>query len=203
MKKIIIFLLLVIIALITCGQYNKYQRFSLSNYEYRIPETIDVNSADKGLLLDYFEAIEAVNGYIITQWSAHDIDVRNPESDNERTKAAVTEYRKKLANVKFYEQQLLHHKESNPVEEISEDEKKKMLIRKQFYNPLVERSMGLGEKRALVFEIQKILIKKGYIIENDGVYRTETQNAIKEFEQMNGLFPDGILDAITLEYLLN
>lgn len=203
MKQIIIFLLLCIVGLIVYGQYQKYKRFSLTEYEYKIPETIDIATSDKGLLLDYYESVEAVNGYVITQWSSEEIDVRNPQSDDVEEMAAVSEYRKKLANVKYYEAQLLNPSEKeNHQSQLSEAEEKKLLIRKMFnQNPAVN-SLRLGESSALVFEVQRLLIEKGDSIEQDGLYRAATFNALKAFEEKNGLYPDGRLDALTLEYLL-
>ena len=201
MKQIIIFLLIVIIGLIGWGQYKKYKRFSLSEYEYKIPEGLE-NASDKDLLLDYFQAVEAVNGYVITQWSAHRIDVRNPKKENAETKAAVTEYRNKLANVKYFEQQLLNPEKIIEPEVNSDAEKKKELIRAQFFSNTNANALRIGDQNALVFEIQRILIEKGDTIKHDGLFRTETFNALKSFEEKNGLFPDGKLDAITLEYLL-
>jgi murein L,D-transpeptidase YcbB/YkuD len=203
MKQIIIFLLLCIVGLIVYGQYKKYKRFSLSEYAYQIPETIDISNADKGLLLDYYEAVEAVNGYVITQWSSEEIDVRNPQSDDEEEMASVSEYRKKLANVKFYEAQLLNPSErEKPQLELSEAEEKKLLISKLFNQNPAANSLRLGESSALVFEVQRLLNEKGDSLIHDGLFRAATFNALKAFEEKNGLFPDGRLDALTLEYLL-
>lgn len=203
MKQIIIFLLVIILALIGYGQYKTCKRFTLTAYEYKIPETIDVSNADKGLLLDYFEAVEAVNGYVITQWSSDEIDVRNPEDDDEEINAAVSEYRKKLANVKFYESQLLNPSVSEkPKTELSEAEKKNKLIRKMFNSDPARNSLRIGDRSALVYEVQRLLIGHGDMIQLDGLFKIETFNALKTFEEKNLLFADGKLDAITLEYLL-
>lgn len=203
MKQIIIFLLVIIVAFIGFGQYKKYKRFSFSEYGYKTPETIDVATADKGLLLNYYEAVEAVNGYVITQWSFNEIDVRTPDDDGGEELAVVSEYRKKLANVKFYEAQLLNPSEKEkPARELSEAEKKNKLIKKTFYSSPKGNGLRLGERSALVYEIQGILIAKGDSIQQDGLFRTETFNALQAFEGRNGLFPDGKLDVITLEYLL-
>jgi murein L,D-transpeptidase YcbB/YkuD len=202
MKQIIIFLLIVLIGLIGWGQYKKYKRFSFEEYAYRVPEGIDLAGSDKSVLFDYYQAIEAMNGYVITQWSAHGIDVRNPKKDNEKTKAAVAEYGNRMANVKYFEAQLLSPQKKEKPKQVSKEEQKKQLIRKQFYADPSQNSLRLGERGALVYEIQGILISKGHIIEHDGLYRTETFNALKDFEEKNGLFPDGKLDAITLEFLL-
>ena len=201
MKQIIISLLVLILLVICYGQYTKYKRFSLTEYEYKVPEKVDVNGSEKGLLLDYFEAVEEVNGYVISQWSLENIDVRNPEDESEEVLASVSVYRKKMANVKFYESQLLNPpKPIKLKEELSSEEKKKHLIKKMFFSE--SNSIKIGDKNALVYEIQKLLNKSGDSIKIDGFYNTETYNAIKTFEEKNGLFSDGNIDAITLEYLL-
>ena len=202
MKQIIIFLLVIIVGLIGWGQYKKYQRFSLEEYAYKVPESLEVAGADRSVLLDYYQAIEAVNGYVISQWSANGIDVRNPKKDNEQTKAAVSEYGNRLANVKYFEALLSSPPAKNNSETVSEEEKKKQLIRAQYYANPTQNSLKIGDRNALVYEVQRMLIANGYIIEHDVLFQTETINALKEFEEKNGLFPDGKLDAITLEQLL-
>ena len=154
------------------------------------------------MLLDYYQAIESVNGYVISQWSANGIDVRNPKKDNERTKAAVSEYGNRLANVKYFEALLSSSPAKEKPEKVSEEEQRKQIIRKQFYSNPSQYSLNIGDQNALVYEVQRALIANGHIIEHDGLFRMESFNALKEFEKKSGLFPDGKLDALTLEQLL-
>ena len=49
-------------------------------------------------MLNYYEAVEELDSYIMLEWSAKDIDVRAPENDDIQTKTAVKNYSKKLAN---------------------------------------------------------------------------------------------------------
>jgi len=202
MKQIIIFLLVIIVAIMSFNMYKKHKRFSLTEYEYKIPKNIDVNKAEKGLVLDYYEAIEAANGYVIMQWSSNGIDVRTPENDDAKTNAAVTKYRKKLANIAFYETQITQSVTERQKVIPTEAEKKKELVKSMFYSNPVSNQLRLGERNALVYEIQKLLISKGDSIRLDGLFQIETFNSLKNFETKNALFPDGKLDAITLEYLL-
>lgn len=203
MKQIIIFLLIVIVAILGYNQYKKYKRFSFSEYEYKVPESINAKKADKGLLLDYYEAVEALNGYVITQWGAQEIDVRNPSDDDDEIVAAVSEYRKRLANVKFYEAQLLELSTTEkPKMDLSEQEEKIGLIKKMFYSDPSGNTLSLGEESALIYEIQWFLNQKGDSIRHDGIFREETFNSLRSFEEKNQLYPDGKLDALTLEYLL-
>lgn len=202
MKQIIIFLLIVILGFIGYNTYSKYKRFSLTEYEYKIPEGLNLSDAKKSLALDYLNAVEAVNGYVITQWSANKIDVRNPKNDREATVAAVKEYRTKLANVAYYESLLKQPKSKNKTKELSEEEVKIQLIKKYFYTNPDQNRLNIGDQNALVYEVQRMLNKHGDSIELDGVYQIATFNALRAFEARNGLYADGQLDVITLEYLL-
>ena len=201
MKQIIIVLLVIILAAIGYNMYSKYKRFSLDNYEYKTPE-MDVANAEKGLLLDYYRAVERVNGHVITQWSVHRIDVRNPKKDNAQTTEAVVRYRELLADVSHFEAQLLHPKKAAVKKELSPEEERNSLVWKMFYAKPSSNVLRLGETSAMVYEIQRLLIAKGDSIQHDGVFRAETFNSLKAFEAANGLFPDGKLDVLTLTKLL-
>lgn len=202
MKQIIIVLLIIILGVIGYGQYSKYKRFSLVEYEYKIPETVKGNLENLDLFYKYHQAVEEVNGYVITQWSANKIDVRNPKDDDATTKAAVSKYRNKLAKVAFYEAQLLQPSEKNLPKITSEEDRKKELIKDQFYSDPSKYEMRLGNRNAMVFELQRMLIANGHQIRHDGIFNSETLSALKDFEASKGLYSDGKLDAITLEYLL-
>lgn len=215
MKQLIIFLLLIILGFICYGQYSKYQRFSLESYAYKTSNKIDLEYHNKAFLFDYYEAIENVNGYIISQWSANGIDVRNPKKNNEKTMAVVNMYTEKLAKVKYYEAQLEHarslkekgltNKDIKLIEdrgitqkELQKEEEQKMIMTLF----ATHSNLKFGETNALVYEIQKLLLKKGYDVIIDGKYQNITINAIKAFEAKHNLFADGELDSLTLKVLL-
>ncbi len=215
MKQIIIFLLVVILAIIGYGQYKQYQRFSLKNYEYKTSNNIDLDYHDKSTLYRYYEAIEGVNLYIGSQWSLNRIDVRSPKDEDAETKLAIDIYVKKLAKVKYYESQLEKSK-ALKVKGLSNDEIKLFenesvtlkdmqkaeadaKIRSMFNN---NSTLQLGERSAFVYELQKLLVNKGFEIPIDGVFKNITSNAILGFEEKTNLFPDGKIDLLTLEALL-
>lgn len=215
MKQIIIFLLVIILVIIGYGQYKQYQRFSLKNYEYKISDNIDLDYHDKNSLYKYYEAIEGVNSYIGSQWSANRIDVRSPKNDDAETKMAVDTYVKKVAKVKYYEAQLVKSKGlkdkglTNTDIKLFEDtgitlkDKQKVEADAKMMSMFSNNSnLRLGQQSAFVYEIQKLLVKKGFDIPVDGVYKSITSNAILDFEAKNNLFPDGKMDLLTLEALL-
>lgn len=222
MKQIIIFLLVIIAFLIAFGQYKQYKRFNLSEYQYTANENVDLNYHDRSFLLDYYQAIENLNGYVIMQWSTEGMDVRNPEDDDEEDLAAALVYNDKLGTVKFYEDQLIKStnlkKEGLTNDEIkfleangksladhtteTKQETFKELLRSMFHGQQLQGGLQLGSRSALVNEIQKMLVRKGHDIPVDGVFKNVTINALRAFEEKNGLFPDGKLDALTFEALL-
>ena len=215
MKQIIIFLLVVILAIIVYGQYKQYERFSLENYEYVPSDNIDLDYHNKDLLYKYYESIEAVNNYIGSQWSINRIDVRSPEEDDAESRLAVDKYTKRMAKVKFYEAQLEKSKTLKDKGLTNDDIKLfenegltlKQLQKTEASNKMMtlfanNYNVKIGEQNAFIHELQKLLVKKGFDIPIDGVYKSITSNAIMEFESQNNLFPDGKIDLLTLEALL-
>ncbi|APZ47504.1 hypothetical protein BW723_14950 [Polaribacter reichenbachii] len=214
MKQIIIFLLLIIVAIIGYGKYSQYKRYNSPEVNYVSDKKIDKTYHNKELLYNYYAAIEELDSYVMLQWSANNIDVRTPEDDNEETKSAVKNYAKKLAKVNYYEailtnstklkEQGLSNKEIKFLEEKGIDldsytKKIKNSKIKSLYNSNLK--LYNGSKNAIIYEVQKELNKKGHKIQIDGVYRIETLNAIKKFEEENNLLADGLLDELTIELM--
>ncbi|WP_343329583.1 peptidoglycan-binding domain-containing protein [Polaribacter staleyi] len=214
MKQLIILLLLIIAVSIGFGKYQQYKRYNTPNVDYKTAKKLDLSYYNQETVLNYHKAIEALNSYVKMQWTANDIDVRTPEDDTEKTKLAVKKYADKLATIRYYENKLensfvlkangLNNKEIQFLEETGTDFKayQKSLAKnkiKSMFNP--DKALINGHKTAFIYEIQKQLNKKGFEITTDGVYKIETLNAIKSFEEKNNLFADGILDILTLDVL--
>ncbi|WP_435416524.1 peptidoglycan-binding domain-containing protein [Polaribacter aestuariivivens] len=219
MKQLIILLLLIIAGIIGYGQYSKYKRYNSPDVDYKTDKILDLNYYNQEALLNYYNAVENLNNYIKLQWTANEIDVRAPESDDTETTSAVKTYASKLATVKYYESILenskklkekgLSNKEIKFLEETGTD-LKTHLQQKEItsYNKRMRalfadsKKIVYNQKTALIFEVQKLLVKNGFDIAVDGIYRAETSNAIKSFEAKNNLFADGKLDVLTLDALL-
>jgi len=218
MKGIIIFLLSVIVCIMGYNQYQKYQRFHPQNVHYVSQEPLDNSYHNQKVVMDYYEAVEVLKGYIISQWSANRIDVRNPKKDNAATNFAVNEYQKKLGQVKYYEA-ILQQSASYKLKGLSNKEiialeknqltpqafaeyKRKKEFRDLFEKTLSKKTLGIGDRGPWVYELQKYLTAEGYTIAIDGDFNVETQGALKDFEQKNQLYPDGELDVLTLNNLL-
>lgn len=217
MKKIILVLLVVILIVVVYGKYQQHKRFSKTEMDYKISEQVDLNYRDKSVIYQYFEAVEDLNTFVLLQYKANKIDVRAPKDDKVQTREAVIEYGNKRAKVKYYEtllEQSKKYKDSmltntqiNAVEtggstmkNLWKQQKAKSLV--QMLSLQTNATLRPGETGPIVFEIQKLLVSKGKDIKIDGYYRIETKEAVKWFEEQNNLYPDGILDLLTLHKLL-
>jgi Putative peptidoglycan binding domain len=218
MKQIIIALFIVILLILGFNLYSNYKRFHAPGSDYVSNKKIDLNYYNAATLQNYYQAIEDANSYVRMAWTNDDVDVRNPDDNDDDTKAVVTGYTKKLGIVKLYEEKLvqsakmksegLNDKEVIAFEEsgykskeYNEFIKRKFLMETFKSNP-EKYSLKIGDYSSFVYELQNILVKKGYNIPVDGLFRDITLKAIGAFEQKNGLFADGKIDAVTLDYLL-
>ena len=177
MKQLIIFLLLIIAFLIGYGKYNQYKRYNSPNVDYKTDKKLDFEYHNQEMIINYHKAIEDINSYVMTQWTANDIDVRTPENEDDETKLAVANYAKKLATIKYYESKLeksailkgkgLSNKDIKYLEETGTDLKthqKTLAINKikSMFN--ANEKMIYGQKSALIYEVQKKLLANGIIM---------------------------------------
>lgn len=214
MKQLIIFILLIIAFLIGFGKYQQYKRYNSPEVDYKTDKKLDLEYHDQEFVMNYFKAIKNLNSYIKIQWTANDIDVRTPESDDEETKLAIEKYAEKIAQIAYYEAKLeksallkqkgLSNKEIQFLEETGTDLKTYQhkveidKIKSMFDD---KQKLSYGQTSALIFEVQKKLVANGFDITIDGIYKAETRTAIKSFEEKNNLFADGFLDILTLDLL--
>lgn len=214
MKQLIILLLLIIAFVIGFGKYQQYKRYNSPNVDYKTEKKLDLEYHNQELVINYHKAIEDLNSFVMMQWTVNGIDVRTPEDDDEETKLAVNKYTKKLATIKYYESKLeksaalkkegLSNKEIKFLEEKGID--LKAYLHQQKVNKIksmfdADSKMVYGQKSALIYEVQKKLLASGIELKVDGLYKIETLNAIKNFEEKNNLYPDGLLDILTLDAL--
>ncbi|MDP5078217.1 MAG: peptidoglycan-binding protein [Nonlabens sp.] len=209
MKQIIIFLLLVILGFIIYDFYYDYKRFHTEEARYAIPETIDEDYYDQATVLQYRQAVEELDDYVLQQWVANGIDLRNPEDDDADTRLALKKFAAKKALVATLEAKLIastNYKKQGlgnaEIERLAHGEKQDPALP---YRKMIEQAPGatiqIGSKGALVFELQNKLVAAGKNIPVDGIYSNITAVALQEYEQANGLFPDGVLDLVTFNKL--
>jgi len=219
MKKILIFILVVILLIFAYGEYKDYKRFNPENANIKASELVDLNYHNQETVYDYYDALEQANNYMQMQWSVNEIDVRSPERDNEETNLAVAEYGKKRAKLNYYqsllEQSITLKEKGLTNEDIKVFETKGVTVadynkaeaalkqKQLILDMMPQKALYSGERSAFVYELQQLLVKKGYNIPVDGVYKNITSEALKSFEEKSNLFPDGKIDIMTLKALMN
>ncbi|MBL7886510.1 MAG: peptidoglycan-binding protein [Flavobacterium sp.] len=129
----------------------------------------------------------------------------------------VNQYTKKLGAVKFYEDRLaisaqikskglsdndvIAFEKSGFSGKKYDDFLKSRFLMETFQSNPEKYSLKIGDYSSFVFELQKMLVKKGYNIPVDGLFKENTFQAIQSFETKNSLFADGKVDAVMLDYL--
>jgi peptidoglycan hydrolase-like protein with peptidoglycan-binding domain len=63
------------------------------------------------------------------------------------------------------------------------------------------RDLVKGMKGSDVFEMEKLLVLKGYKFTPDDVFDNKTEKIVKDFQSKNDITPDGKVDYVTLYYL--
>ena len=200
MKPLIIAAIVIIVLVFGYNKYADYQRFSLENYEYK---ALEVSSeVNQETLMLYHNKVAQRDGYVITQWSAHNIDVRNPEDDDAQTLAARAVYDKYMGDISFLESQLKKVTISPVIDEVAIQRQQRNLRVRDLFKITSNNDLRIGSKGPLVYELQKLLNENGATIPEDGNFQRVTFEALKSFEESKKLFADGKLDILTLSHLL-
>lgn len=218
MKKLLILLIAIILCIFAFNKFQDYKRFNGPNVNYEISDKVDLNYHDKNILRNYYNAISQLNGFVNMQWSANRIDVVDPEKDDKQTQFAVEQFAEKRSEIKFYEDVLIQSKllkgkgytnadvKCFEKENLSYDEfvvfENKIKYRNIILKSYNDYKVKKGSINMLVFELQKMLNNKGFKIKIDGVFDNETADALKRFEEQRNLYPDGELDLLVLDSLL-
>ena len=214
MKQLIIFLLVVIAGLLAYSLYSTHTRYNSPKVDYEATSEIDLEYYNQGVVQEYYAAVENLNAFVMTQWTANSIDVRTPKDDDSETQNAVNKYTEILGRVKYLETKLSKSKvlKDKGMTNASIKQLEKTELSSADYvdhirrasvlkNYDAKKSIYFGQKSPLVYEVQRQLKKHGFDIKVDGNYQVETQTAVKLFEEKNNLYVDGLLDETTLAVL--
>lgn len=217
MKQLIILLLSIILAFIVYDFYKDWERFHPPVSQYQKSDKIDLNYHDPSVIMDYYKAVAALDNFVMMQWTANDIDVRNPEDEDSSTLVALEKYSVKKAEVAFYELKLeqsavyktqgwsnieiAHYENSGTSAQDQKQQEQKKLLNKLYDQEFIA-SQQVGARTTLIFEVQKLLLSHGYQLTTDGVYAQETIVALSDFETKNNLYPDGKIDVLSFSALI-
>lgn len=206
MKKLIIFIIAILLLIIIYFQYKNYTRLNPTNpsaYDYSINNNIDVNYYDPVMIKEYYKIAYEIGTFAREQWYNYKIDVLYQDNESEQSKRATHTYYQMLLVVHKIEGKLI---ESSNLKKsgLSNYEIKYMdehgLSAKEYKLRQLFESFKLqfGNKGQGVYNMQEKLNKLGYKIKVDGNFNRETESVVMEFQKKNRLFPTGTADKSTL-----
>ncbi|TRX52385.1 peptidoglycan-binding protein [Fulvivirga sp. M361] len=206
MKRLLMLIITLSLLVIAYFQYENYTRYRPPfDHTYAVNDSIDPNYYDPLLLDQYIKNSYEIGAFARRMWFQKGIDVEYPD-DSEESLQASTHYNHLIASTKRMEKLLIYSGQ---------------LKQQGFNNTAIQKiiEMGLapdnyffhendkylylklGDQSNAVYEIQKILIEKGYTIPLDGNFGQETENAIKTLQRDFNLYPSGIIDKETITTL--
>ena len=209
MKKLAYLIIILALPIIVFFQYKSYTRFNPPfNLTLTPSDSLDATYYDPLVLQEYHELLHKIPAFARSKWANEGIDVRFPDNGDEESIEAAAHYNQLLSGLKLLETKL---KSSFKLKQqgfdnaaINEMELKG--ISPQTYK--IQHTKELigqrkGEKNSAVWELQKHLLKKGYDIPKDGIFDIETENALKDFQSKNDLYPSGIVEESVIPFLIN
>ncbi len=209
MKRILAIALVIFLVIYGLSKYREYQRFNPpSPYDYEISEQIDVNYHDQDLLARYYQQAEELGHYARSVWASEKIDVLHTDRDDPQQQSFAQEYLRKKAELQRVEGKL---KNSAQLKQQGFGNKDIINIELDGLSPQnyrLQQSMEgipaslelkLNDTGQLVYLLQKQLTALGYELEQDGIFKRETQDVVSKFQEKVGLLPTGVVDAMTFK----
>lgn len=206
MKKIFYLVIIITLPIIAFFQYQDYTRFRPeAEYDFVLSNDVDVNYYDQTLVKEYFNNGVEIGAVARRFWYGSDIDVKFPDESIQAQNAAAL-YNQLIARNTFIQRKLVKSAEyktsgySNDqileLENGIDPNKRKLMDQRANYIGLTT-----GNTSSYAWNVQKQLSSKGYTLPLDGVFLTESDNALKLFQTDNEMFPSGIVDQETFDAL--
>ncbi|MEQ9404812.1 MAG: peptidoglycan-binding domain-containing protein [Cyclobacteriaceae bacterium] len=200
MKRILFVVIIITLPLIAYFQYKKYTRFNPpSQLEYVIADNIDVNYHNQSLVSEYYRNAVEIGAFARSKWSNESIDVRFPDQNDLVQVNAAKYYNQLVARTKELEVRL-----QNAAVLKSKGYSNNDIIKAESGIPsdLIESKIDrttmevlrIGDRNRFVWKLQEKLISKGYPHLLDGLFGTDTQNALIRYQNDQGLFPSGAMN---------
>ena len=206
MKKLLMLIISLSLLVIAYFQYENYKRYKPPfDHTYAVSDSIDPNYYDPILLDQYYKNCYEVGSFARSMWFQKGIDVNYPD-DSEEAKKISTHYTHLLASTKKMEKLLIYSaklKDQGYDNAVIQKIIEMGLAPDNYFFYENEKYLYLqsGDRSHEVYDIQKVLIEKGYNIPLDGNFGPETENAIKAIQREADLYPSGITDKETISVL--
>jgi len=196
MKKVLLIILVVCLAIIAYSTYMRYHKINSPGYSYSIPDSIDINYHDQAVMNNYFQKAKELESYVRTIWYNHGMDVTHIDEKSPESVKYGKYFTTLSAQVAFLERKL---KASYLLKSKGFSNEQIMSMEAQGVSEIGWELAELvkvkyGERSQYVWDLQKKLISKGYDIPLDGYFREETLKAVSDFEKSVGMYSSGSIN---------
>jgi len=213
MKRIAVGLIITALFIIAFFQYKNYQKFNAPAYfNYKVNDSLDINYHDPLTLQQYYENAYEIGSFARELWFNKGIDIHFVDYEQEESENAVRYYKQLLATTEILEKRLLssarlkslgfNNEEIKSIEDLGLSPQNYIFLKETELNQHLS-GLKVGDIGHDVWELQKIILAKGYKIPKDGKFGTETEAALKDIQEKWDIFPSGIVDEATLQGLIN
>lgn len=209
MKRILPFVIILVLAIVVVIQYRKLQRLSPPEaYEYQFRDDVDAGYHDPMTLRAYYDTGYMVGSFAREMWKSRGLNVRHPDSDNSADRIAVQRYNQLRATADSLGAQLARSTKlkaqgfnNNDIQAIEGGGVSPAYFKVQ--RTFGATTMQKGDQKPGVLWLQEKLAGAGYQIPLDGYFWTETETAVREYQKKNQLDATGIADWETLYHIMN
>ena len=211
-----LFLLVVLIgSYIFIHKYLEHKKYeNISRFDKLPNDSIDVNFYDPSIVKMYFKNCKQLTDLAKTLWLKNGIDVAKDKTGFGEAESKLNSYN---ALLRITQPMEIHLKESRELkeqglsnEEISEILNKGITIgayqiekdKQAAFEFLKGKNVNRASSADQVWEMQKLLNANEYNIAIDGIFNSNTDSALVDYQTKNNLFPSHTCNDVTLIHLV-
>lgn len=200
MKRLFYIITIICLPLIAFFMFDNYRsHHPESVYAYQPATGIDANYHNPDVLLRYHQLCAEIGAYGRHCWRDEGIDVLREDNTDGEAGPLIQRYQSLIATARYLEGKLIQSgkwkAEGHSTEQVILAETGRSSAGETL--PKIAPLATLGEKNALIMAVQEKLQSKGYTLEVDGIFRTETETVIKQFQTDQTITVNGVLDLAT------
>jgi len=209
MKRILVVIVIILLAVNGWFTFQNYRRTRVPGYfEYQLADTVDANYYDTDLLGAYYSKAYEAGRLARELWHNEGIDIHFYSHEATDHQAAFKRHQQLYAELKVIEakfkRSLQLKQQGLTNDEIAMiDQHGGKTHRHTYYKNDYLLGSTEGDRSQGVFDLQGMLLKRGYEMPHDGVFGAETDAALRAFQTTSGLYASGQVDSLTLIKLLN